>query len=142
MTTQPTRADWWREVTDPDEVIPAGCPARAEWPGYAYEAYESVKTADRPARFLTYPLAGIRVFIDSRWTPPLPAYKVGDVIENTEDVDHLPDGSVFIDCYGQAWQTDDGMAYVTGGGREFVDGYFDYLPITVVYVPKVGGDDD
>jgi hypothetical protein len=26
MTTQPTRADWWREVTDPDEVIPAGCP--------------------------------------------------------------------------------------------------------------------
>lgn len=140
MTDQPTRAEWWREVTDPNEIIPAGCPVRKEPRGnWDTEITETVRNFDRERS--CWGLTGT-VFIDSRWTPPRPTPKVGDVIENAEDVDHLPDGSVFIDCDEQARQVDDGMAYVTGGGRGFVDGYFDYLPLTVVYVPKAGGDDD
>lgn len=30
MTDHPTRAPWWREVTDPTEVVEAGCPLRYE----------------------------------------------------------------------------------------------------------------
>ena len=33
MTNHPTRAEWWREVTDPNGVIPKGCPVRTEYGG-------------------------------------------------------------------------------------------------------------
>ena len=145
MTDHPTRADWWREVTDLDEVIPAGCPARAEWPNYAYEAHESIKAVDRPAHYLTHPLKGIRVFIDSRWTPPRPTPKVGDVIETSEDLEWLPVGAGVVDyreeialkrCE-QRWN----YANLSSEscGSESVMGL---APITVIYLPKVGDDDD
>ncbi len=138
MTNQPTRADWWREVTDPDEVIPAGCPARAEWPGYAYEAYESVKTADRPARFLTYPLAGIRVFIDTRWTPPTPPLAVGDVIETVEDLERLPEGTLLFSTQLHAyWMEKEGHFVAIGSDRWLVaDEAASYGPFTIRWLPE------
>jgi hypothetical protein len=133
----PTRAEWWREVTNPDEIIPKGCPARTE---YGENAIETLTTRGWTRATFS---ENARVFIDSRWTPPRPDYKVGDVIENAEDVRPLPIGSVFLDCDGEAWQVDDDdIAYGAFGGRWFMDGDFDYLPITVIYLPKVGGSDD
>ena len=138
MTTHPTRAEWWREVTDLNEVIPAGCPARAEWPDYAYEAYESIKTVDRPAHYLTHPLKGIRVFIDSRWTPPRPAYKVGDVITEFTDETLPADGVAIVDIVGDVGQLEGTrLGWACGGGVTWgssFDGRF--LPFTVIYVPK------
>ncbi len=130
------RAPWWEEVGVGYEFA-QGEPWRTEKQEFVNENRAGTRfTVEEWSRY------GWTYFRDTRWTPPPAPLAVGDVIENAEDVDHLPDGSVFIDCDEQAWQVDDGMAYVTGGGRGFVDGYFDYLPLTVVYVPKAGGSDD
>lgn len=139
MTDHPTRADWWREVTDLDEVIPTGCPARAEWPNYAYEAYESIKTVDRPAHYLTHPLKGIRVFIDSRWTPPAKPPKVGDVIESDCEEDCPTDGVGIVDALGTVAQIFDGDIMWANGGEDEWGTLFpsSHLPLTVIYVPEL-----
>ncbi len=135
MTTQPIRADWWREVTDPGYKFREGEPVRKEVNQYAEEYLATMPFEMHIATNVTY-------FIDTRWTPPRPAPKVGDVIETASDAKHLPTGSVFLDCDRDAWQIDDGIAYAAGGGLWFVDSDFDYLPITVIYVPKAGGGDE
>lgn len=134
MITATDRAWWWREVTDPDEVIPKGCPARYE-PRDNWAITETVRNFDRERSEW-----GVRgaVFIDSRWTPPRPTYKVGDVIETAEELKRLPDGSVFLDCDGEAWQVRGGMAHEVYGDRDDF-GDFHYFPLTVIYLPKVGG---
>lgn len=146
MTTQPTRADWWREVTDPDEVIPGGCPARFEYRGFAQEM-DMLEGSVAFERVFEHVLKrnriyeNARLFIDTRWTPPRPAYKVGDVIETVEGLEWLPDRSVFLDPDRDAWQVRDGKAHGAFGGSDNF-GDFDYFPITVLHVPKAGGDDD
>lgn len=83
-TDLPIRAYWWREVTDPDEVIPAGCPVRTEEASevrrilIAHE-YVAKKSEPRPKLGQTY-RGRRRIFIDSRWTPPVRKLKVGDLI--------------------------------------------------------------
>lgn len=124
------RAYWWREVIDPDEMIPAGCPVRME---SRDDAREHRATHGRSRAEFS---AAARVFIDARWTPPRPAYKVGDVIETVGDVKRLPNGLVFLDGEEDAWQVDDGVAHRAGGGRGFMDGDFDWFPLTVIYVPE------
>lgn len=136
MSTYPIRADWWREVTDPNEIIPAGCPTRWE-PRHdsRLSITETVQNFDRNK--FGWGVDG-DVFIDSRWTPPRPVYKVGDVIENAKEAKYLPDGSVFIDCDGDAWQMRDGKVQGAYGDRYHL-GDSRCLPLTVIYVPKAGG---
>jgi hypothetical protein len=82
--------------------------------------------------------------IDSRWTPPRPAYKVGDVIEECTDETLPADGVAIVDIVGDVGQLEGTrLGWACGGGVTWgasLDGRF--LPYTVIYVPKAGGDDD
>lgn len=135
MTTQPTRAEWWREVTDPDEVIPKGCPVRTE---YGENAIENRTThrGTRPAF-----CENSRLFIDSRWTP---AYKVGDVITECTPDNLPPEGVGLVDAVGDVGQLDGKrLGWACGGGVTWGSAVGErFLPFTVIYVPKAGGDDD
>ena len=138
MTTHPTRADWWREVTDPDEVIPKGCPVRLESREDARE-HRATHGWSR-AEFS----AAARVFIDSRWQPPKPAYKAGDVIEECIDATLPADGVGIVDAFGGVGQMD-GRSIRWAYGDDVTwwsDVAEKCLPLTVIYVPKAGGDDD
>ena len=137
MTTHPTRADWWREVADPNEVIPAGCPVRTENGEDAAE-YRTSRGWAR-AEFLA-----TRVFLDSRWTPPMPAYKVGDVIEECTPETMPAHGVGIVDAFGDVGQMDGRrLGWACGGGVMWgPDVAEKCLPLTVIYVPKAGGDDD
>ena len=140
MTTYPIRADWWREVTDPDEVIPAGCPVRKEPRGnWDTEITETVRNFDRERS--CWGLTGT-VFIDSRWTPPRPIYKVGDVIEECTPDNLPPDGVAIVDAFGDVGQLDGTrLGWACGGGATWGSSVCErFLPYTVIYVPKVGGD--
>lgn len=138
MTTQPTRAPWWREVTDPNEVIPKGYPVRTE---YGETAMEHRTTYGRTRADFS---ENSRLFIDSRWTPPRPAYKVGDAITECTP-DNLPvDGVGLVDAEGDIGQMDGGRigwACIGGATRWSAVGE-KCFPLTVVYVPKAGGSDD
>mgnify|MGYP003441972195 CR=1 FL=1 len=133
MTNQPTRADWWREVTDPDEVIPKGCPVRTE---YGEKAIEN-----RTTRRWTRPAfcENSRLFIDSRWTP---AYKVGDVITECTPDNLPPEGVGLVNGEGDLCQIRQGRALwavpAVSYGWEILN---DATPLTVIYVPKVGDDE-
>ena len=133
MTTQPTRAEWWREVTDLDEVIPAGCPVRTEYSG---------SNSEHEPRFpsIRGSFSAPRLFIDSRWTPPRPAYKVGDVIEKCTP-DNMPaDGVGLVDAEGDVCQIDGTrLSWACCGGATWGSSVGERsLPLTVIYVPKVG----
>lgn len=142
MNTQPIRADWWREVTDPDEVIPAGCPVRREVGRAATEWIEDGCESVRRTSGAHAP----RYFRDTRWTPPLPPLKVGDVIETVEDLERLPVGAGVVGEDGDIAQKrwDRLWVYVALGiwgldSQTMLDGEERF---TVLYVPKVGGDDE
>jgi hypothetical protein len=133
MTTQPTRAEWWREVTDPDEIIPKGCPMRTENGEDAREHRTSRGWARAE-------VLATRVFLDSRWAPPK-SPKVGDIIETVEDLDRLPVGAGVVDyreeiarkrCE-QRWN----YANLSSEscGSESIMGL---APVTVIYLPKGG----
>ena len=102
------RAPWWREVTDPEEVVPAGCPARFEYVNN--KASENVSSSPRRVRErLLARGEPVRVFIDTRWTPPTPPpapLAVGDVIETVEDLERLPECAGLVDDDGDLWQVD------------------------------------
>ena len=147
MTNQPIRADWWREVTDPSEVIPAGCPARFEYRGFAQEM-DMLEGSVAFERVFDHVLKRNRIyenallFIDSRWTPPRPAYKVGDLIETVEDLERLPECAGFVDDDGDLWQVDRdecgetiGAAMAGGSWEGFTEVIY-FSPFTVVHLPK------
>ncbi len=78
----------------------------------------------------------------TRW-PPLPAYKVGDVIESDCEEDCPTDGVGIVDALGTVAQIFDGdIMWANGGEDEWGTLLQRHLPLTVIYVPKVGGDDD
>ena len=139
MTTHPTRADWWREVTDPNEIIPMGCWVRIErGPVWVEERCFAVDTrregwaSDRS------------VFIDSRWQPPKPTYRAGDVITECTDATLPADGVGIVDAFGFVGQMDDDeVCWALGGGTKWASGICEReLPLTVIYVPKAGDSDD
>ena len=144
-TNQPTRAEWWREVTDPDEVIPKGCPARFEYRGFAQEM-DMLEGSVAFERVFDHVLKRNRIyenallFIDTRWTPPRPAYKVGDVIEECTP-DNLPaDGVAIVDAVGDVGQMDGKrLGWACGGGVTWGSSVGEWcFPLTVIYVPKAG----
>lgn len=143
-TNQPTRAEWWRKVTDPNEVIPKGCPARFEYRGFAQEM-DMLEGSVAFERVFDHVLKRDRIyenallFIDSRWTPPRPAYKVGDVIEDCTPDNLPPEGVGLVNGEGDLCQIRQGRALwavpAVSYGWEILN---DATPLTVVYVPKVG----
>lgn len=134
------RAPWWREVTDPDEVIPAGCPVRCERAGgivTEYAAYE-------PHPPLRVPDRSTRVFVDTRWQSESEPFKVGDAIETVEDAERFTrlkyGKAALVDYWGHVWT-------LTGRDRfnfgqtvcNHVELLDNYGPLTVIYVPAVDG---
>ena len=140
MNTQPQRADWWREVTDPDEVIQEGRWYRIE---FELEVTEHWSAYDRP-RSDWY--KGRRVFVDSRWAPPEPSVKVGATVTTKEQLDALPNLSVILSMDGQAWQLDifDGIRtwYATFLERGFPSGSAAsrFGPFTILWLPETEDD--
>ena len=134
MTNHPTRAEWWREVTDPNGVIPKGCPVRTEYGGHAMEYRTTCGWT------LAEFSENARLFIDSRWTP---AYKVGDVITECTPDNLPPEGVGLVNGEGDLCQIRQGRALwavpAVSYGWEILN---DATPFTVIYVPKAGGDDD
>lgn len=132
------RAPWWEEVTDGNTVVPAGCPVRGEVAtGDATE-----RTHESPFTAWTW-LGKARVFIDTRWTPPPPPLAVGDVIESDCEEGCPTDGVGIVDALGTVAQMFDGdIMWANGGEDEWGTLLHRHLPLTVIYVPKVGGDDD
>ena len=96
MSEYITRADFWQETTDTEGVVPAGCPTRVE--AQDGTAWEDVSKHDRlrGGWLLTQ-----RVFIDSRWMPPL---KVGDKVTSVEQLNALPIKAVVKDTSDDIWQ--------------------------------------
>lgn len=97
MTTQPSRAEWWREVTDPDEILEKGRWFRVENDDYAAEHRCSHDTP-RSDWYEDY-----RFFVDSRQQPPL---KVGDTVTSVEQLDSLPFKAIVKAGDNQAWQAE------------------------------------
>ena len=140
MTEQPSRAEWWREVTNPNEIIKKGRWYRIEFENYAAEyrcSYDTPRSDWYEVR---------RVFVDSRWAPPEPSVKVGATVTTKEQLDALPNLSVIVSRDGQAWQLDifDGLRtwYATFLERGFPSGSTAsrFGPFTVVRLPKTGAD--
>lgn len=135
------RAWWWREVTDAEEVIPKGCPMRrevgdtaTEWIAEGYLKMGYLTSAHKT-----------RFFKDSRWTPPRPVYKVGDVITEATEATKPADDVVWVDDEGISGQIGGrGRRVWLNGLNHSVEWEWlaDFLPFTVIYVPKAGGDDD
>lgn len=139
MTTQPQRADWWVEVTDPNEVHP-DCPVRIE---------QQVVGEPRAVEFNSHKesfwKSNPAIFVDSRWAPPEPSVKVGATVTTKEQLDALPNLSVILSMDGQAWQLDifDGIRtwYATFLERGFPSGSTAsrFGPFTVVWLPEGAG---
>ena len=141
MTAHPTRAEWWREVTDSDEVVQEGRWFRVECEDFAYE-YRS--WYDRP-RSDWRPSAA--VFTDTRWkppVPPLPPLKIGDKVTSVEQLDALPIAAAVLDPGDDVWQKFMGrygledLWYKVGTGRsmsskELLRGFG---PLTLIWLPE------
>lgn len=143
MTTQPSRAEWWREVTDPNEIIEKGRWYRVESND---SASESRCSRDTP-RSNWY--EGANVFVDSRWTPPVPPLKVGDKVTSVEQLEVLPIGSVVLDKHRNVWQGQHNRAYAPNPfwhsvGIQFGEGsailLTRYSPLTVIWLPETEDD--
>lgn len=133
MTTQPSRAEWWVEVTDPDEVIQKGRFYRVESNDYAADHWSDY---DHP-RSDWY--EGARVFVDSRWTPPGPSVKVGATVTTKEQLDLLPIKAVVLDAANDVWQKREPYEWVCASRNESaVDAYgpLEFSPLTLIYLPK------
>lgn len=132
-----TERAWWWELTGGGYRFQPGEPWRSESPnGVAREGVTG------PTGFRQW--GGYPLFRDTRWTPPRPAYKVGDVIETVEDLDRLPPGTGVVDYregivrkrYSQRW------TYANLSGESYgSESMMRRAPITVIYLPKVGGDE-
>lgn len=135
MTTQPSRAKWWREVTDPDEVIQEGRFYRVESNDSASEYRCS---HDKPRSDWH---GGYRVFVDSRWNPPL---NVGDEVTTPEQLDALPIKAVVKDTSDDVWQKFIGRYggedrwYGVGADRSMRSKELlrKFSPITIIYLPE------
>lgn len=129
-------APFWREVTDPDEVIPAGCPIRREELSIVREipiAQEWVaKDHTEMQRFRG--VAECRLFIDTRWTPPAKPLAVGDVIETEEQAASLPVGSVAI-LEEIAYQKDSSGDWCPASNYALRFGDEEVVGVVVLYLP-------
>ncbi len=135
MTTQPSRAEWWREVTDPDEVIQEGRWYRIEFSA-GTAAAEYLSDDDKPR---SYWHEGHRVFVDSRWNPPL---KVGDEVNSWKQLDSLPIRAIVLDASDDVWQKREPYEWVCASRNETpVDAYglLEFSPFTLIYLPEGAG---
>lgn len=136
MINRPERAEWWQETTDTEGVIPAGCPTRVE--AQDGTAWEDVSKHDR---LIGGWLRTQRVFIDSRWMPPL---KVGDTVTTSEQLDALPNKAVVLDASGDVWQKFTGRYewedrwYEVGANRSMRSNELlrKFSPITLLWLPE------
>ena len=72
-----------------------------------------------------------------------PTYAVGDVIESDCEEDCPTDGVGIVDALGTVAQIFDGdIMWANGGEDEWGTLLQRHLPLTVIYVPKVGDSDD
>lgn len=130
------RAPWWREVTEPDEVIPAGCPIRREELSIVREipiAQEWVaKDHTEMQRFRG--VAECRLFIDTRWQPPVKPLAVGDVIETEEQAASLPVGSVAV-LEEIAYQKDSSGDWCPASNCALRFGDEEVVGVVVLYLP-------
>lgn len=127
MTPHPTRADWWVPPFD-GSTIPEGQWARFEHLGKG-TVREFRSSFSRVYEAHAHDTA--RVFIDSRWTP---TYEVGDVITESTPETLPAHGTVLIDEGHTAWQIEGRNVSMAGGHPEPWDD-FDWLPVTIVYIP-------
>lgn len=138
MTNHPTRAYWWREVTDQNVVIPAGCPVRREaTPQTGFVTTEFLWPCDKTVG----PTDNYTYFVDSRWRPSRPVYKVGDVIETVEDLERLPEEALLFSTQLHAyWMEKEGHFVAIGSDRWLVaDEAASYGPFTIRWLPEPEG---
>lgn len=131
------RALWWQEVTDPDLVIPAGCPLRVEYlVDSGVEVEEGAKDFDREVSDYMSNIA--TVFIDMRWRSNGATYKVGDVIKSCTANNIPNDGVGLVDYSGEIWRVHRGRIHGTLGGSSHWRSDLNQPPYTVIYVPEEG----
>ena len=144
MSEYITRADFWQETTDTEGVVPAGCPTRVE--AQDGTAWEDVSKHDR---LIGGWLRTQRVFIDTRWKPPVPPLKVGDTVTTVEQLEVLPIGAVVLDKHRNVWQGQYNRAYAPNPlwhsvGVQFGEGsailFTRYSPLTVIWLPETEDD--
>ena len=139
MSEYITRADFWQETTDTEGVVPAGCPTRVE--AQDGTAWEDVSKHDR---LIGGWLRTQRVFIDSRWTPPVKPLKVGDEVTTSEQLDALPIKAVVKDAEDDVWQKFMGRYewedqwYGVGALRSMrsKELLWKFSPITILWLPE------
>ena len=134
MIVQPQRAGFWREVTDPNEIIEKGRWYRVEREGSAFEylcksdATRSNWSEDR------------RVFVDSHLTPQVKPLKVGDTVATEAQLDSLPPQAAVVDSGGDIWQKDDGWLWGCAVGAQEFDSVrlLRHSPFTIILLPNTG----
>lgn len=143
MTTQPPRAKWWREVAEGEDIHP-DCPVRIEQQTVGEP--RAVEFNSHKESF--WQSSSPTIFIDSRWRRSARPLKVGCSISNETRLEKLPDGSVVIDQFGNAWQgrTDRSCAtklkwmlvgFTFGESSELLLQRFG--PVTLIYLPEGAG---
>lgn len=93
------RPDYWRELTEPGDIVPAGCPYREERPDGAPFHYSRRYTVEAESVFDHYRYAfdpRSRVFIDSRWEQRV---QVGSKV-GAAQMPNLPQGTIIRDAQG------------------------------------------
>ena len=132
-----TERAWWWELTGGGYGFQPGEPWRSESPnGVAREGVTG------PTGFRQW--GGYPLFRDTRWTPPLAPLAVGDVITECTPENLPADGVAIVDAVGDVGQLDGTrLGWACGGGVTWGSSVGKRcFPMTVIYVPKVGGDDD
>ena len=128
------RAPWWEEVGVGYEFAP-GEPWRTERQDEVSESRAGMGfTVEEWSRY------GWTYFRDTRWTPPRPAYKVGDVITECTPDNLPPDDVAIVDAVGDVGQMDGKrLGWACGGGVTWGSAVGERcFPMTVIYVPKAG----
>lgn len=129
---------WWWEEADEDYVFSAGEPYRRERVDGVLETKEALVRGYIRVRGYA---KVFRFFRDTRWTPPRPPLKVGDVIETVEDLERLPVSAGVVDIDGDlAQKRDDGRWHyaMSRFAWQFDFGLLRYGPLTVAHLPKAG----
>ena len=128
-----TRAPWWEEAEVGYE-FQDGQPYRCELADGVNGEGSAFGSMSLDPRH--------KVFRDTRWQPPVKPPKVGDVIEECTDETLPADGVGLVDALGTVAQIfDDTIMWTNRGEDEWSSLLQRHLPITVIYVPKVGDDE-
>ena len=127
------RPDYWQELTEPGDIVPAGCPYREECPDGVPFHYSRRHTVEAKSVLDHYRYAfdpRSRVFIDSRWEQRV---QVGSKV-GAAQMPNLPQGTIIRDAQGTVHERVNAR-WSSPGERVTLGSIAVPSPVTVIWLP-------